>query len=187
MAEQMPGAFTPIEIHSERDFLQNMSEIVRRLNASPEIAKLVLVNPIYALEDLGVTLAPEMAEHVYRTFTSPPAKAKRLAELEQEIQAELDKLPDSPRVPRTPQERASVVFRALGVARLGNDADALDRERLRAYSHRHPLIPKLIEHESVSRGGLVFFPRATYDAYKQGRLRQNWVNSIRFGDLPANP
>jgi hypothetical protein len=127
-----------------------------------------------------------MAQHVYRTFNSPPAKQKRLAELEQEIQSELDKLPGRPRVPTTSEDLATVVFDELGVARLGNDIDTLDRERLRAYSHRHPLIPKLIEHDSVRRGGLVFFPRATYDAYKQGKLRQNWVNSVRFGNPPPN-
>jgi hypothetical protein len=183
MAEPDPPSLTPIVVGTHREFLKHMPEIVRRLNANPQIAKLVLINPIYALEDLAVTLAPAMADHVYQTFHAPPARQARLAELEREIRADLDKLPGQPPIPTTPAERARVVFGVLGVRRAAGDSDEqLDHVRLRSYAHRHPLIPKLIEHDFVSRSTFVFFPRAVYDDYKTGRVRQDWVNSVRFGN-----
>ena len=134
-----------------------MKEIVTRLNDNPKIARLVLVNPIYALADLGVTLSKEMEDHVYQTFHNPPAKQRRLAQLDAEIQEQLAALPDKPALPANPQEHAQLAFRSLGLQPLPGDRDdALHRERLAAYSHMHPLIGKLVEREIVQRGGLVF-------------------------------
>jgi hypothetical protein len=186
MADAGSNTFEPIAVETHRDFLQNMKEIVTRLNNNPEVAKLVLVNPIYALQDLGVSLSKEMQDHVFQTFHSPPAKQQRLSGLQQQLRTELDKLPAKPGIPTTPEERAHLIFRDLGVARLKNDSeDSLDREQLLAYARRHPLIPKLIEYERVSRSGLTFFPRAIYDSYKRGDMKQSWLNSIRFGTPPT--
>ena len=187
----MPDAnstpFHPITIATHRDFLKNMKEIVTRLNNNQEIAKLVLVNPIYALQDLGVQLSDEMKDHLFQTFHSPPARDRRLKELDEELRAELDKLPAKPAIPSTPEELADLVFRQLGIApRAAGHEARLDREALLDYSLRHPLIPKLIEYERIKRGGLVFFPRAIYDSYRRGEAKQPWLNSIRFGSPPAS-
>ena len=185
MAKKSDAPQKEIVVNSHHDFRGHMREIVNRLNSQPDVARLVLVNPIYALEDIGVKLSKEMRDHLIQTFHSPPAKKKRMAELEGEIQGELGKLPGKWRIPSTPKERADVVFRALQVPRHPDDPeDHLERERMIAYVHRHPLIPKLIEYERVSRSGLVFFPRATYNSYKRGELKQQWVNDIRFGPPP---
>jgi hypothetical protein len=183
MANTGSTSFEPISVKTHRDFLQNMKEIVTRLNNNPDVARLVLVNPIYALQDLGVSLSKEMQDHVFQTFHSPPAKQKRLSELEQQLRTELDKLPAKPSIPTTPEERAKLIFHDLGVASLKKDGseDSLDREQLLAYARRHPLIPTLIEYERVSRGGLTFFPRTIYDSYKRGEMKQSWLNSIHFG------
>jgi hypothetical protein len=182
-----PTSFEPILVESHSHFRRYMREIVNRLNNTPEIARLVLVNPIYALRDINVRLSKEMEQHIFQTFTSPPAKQRRLTELETQIQPELDKLSGKPRIPSTPQERADLLFRSLGVTPLPQDSpDQLDRERLIAYAKRHPLVPLLMEYERVSRSGLVFFPRSTYDAYKSGKFKQQWLNSIRFGAPPAD-
>lgn len=186
MSETSSPDFKPIHVESHHDFRGHMVEIVNRLNNTPEIAKLVLVNPIYALRDINVTLSKEMEQHIFKTFSSPPAKQKRLTELEAQIKPELEKLPGKPAIPSTPEHNAEFVFRTLGIPPLpGDSTDQLDRGRLNAYWRRHPLIPLLIEHQRVAKSGLVFFPRATYDAYKSGKLRQNWMNSIRFGAPPA--
>jgi hypothetical protein len=178
--------FEPLKIENHRDFLRNMKEIVTRLNNHPQIARLVLVNPIYALADLGVTLSKEMETHVYQTFHNPPAKQRRLAELDAEIREQLAALPAKPQLPTNPQEHAQLAFRSLGLQPLpGDHADSLHRERLAAYAHMHPLIGKLVEREIVQRGGLVFHPHATYDAYRRGDLKQKWVNSVRFAPSPA--
>jgi hypothetical protein len=181
MADPGKSSFEPISVKSHQDFLKNMKEIVTRLNNNPDVARLVLVNPIYALQDLGVSLSKDMQDHVFQTFNSPPAKQNRLSELEQELRTELDKLPDKPAIPTTPQQRATLVFKDLGVARKkDNSGDSLEREQLLAYARSHPLIPKLIEYERVSRSGLTFFPRTMYDSYKRGEAKQKWLNSIHF-------
>ncbi|MDQ2898968.1 MAG: hypothetical protein M3Y07_04110 [Acidobacteriota bacterium] len=165
-----------------------MKEIATRLNTNPRIARLALVNPIYALADLGVQLSPEMKQHLFTTFHDPPAKQRRIAELENEIRAHLNQLPDNPALPNTPVERADLLFNKLRLTRDPADSDNhLDIARLARYSHQHPLIEKLVEYEVVRRSGLVFHPRATYDAYSRGEMKQNWVNSVRFGSKPAVP
>jgi len=187
MPDTNPVTFKPIRVETHHDFRGSMVEIVNRLNSTPEIAKLVLVNPIYALRDINVTLSKEMEQHIFQTFTQPPAMQQRLTELAAQIQPELDKLPGKPAIPATPQQNADLLFRSMGIAPLpGDSPDQLARERLNAYWRRHHLIPLLIDYQRVARGGLVFFPRATYDAYKSGALKQQWLTSIRFGAPPPD-
>lgn len=185
MAESNPVVFKPIKVESHHDFRGHMKEIVNRLNSTPEIAKLVLVNPIYALRDLNVTLSKEMERHIIQTFSNPPAKQARMTELEAQMKPEFEKLTGKPDIPSTPEQTADFVFRSLGITPLAGDPpDQLERGRLNSYWRRHPLIPLLIEYQRVSRSGLVFFPRAIYDSYKNGTLKQRWMNSIWFGPPP---
>ncbi len=185
MAENGPPQYAPLVIETHRDFRRHMKEIVDRMNSNPDLARLTMVNPLYALEDLGVQLSKEMQQHVFETFHNPPAKQRRLAELDKEIREHLDQLPGKPGLPATPEARAELVFKQLGLQPApGDREDRLERNRLASYAHRHPLVQKLVEYDIVRRSGLTFHPRMIYDAYRRGELKQNWVQAVRFGAPP---
>lgn len=174
--------FEPLTVNTHRDFRGHMKEIVTRLNQNPQLAKLSLVNPVYALSDLGVQLSAEMKQHVFETFHNPPAKRRRLAELEKEIQAEAGKLPGGSAISAAHQDRTELLFGTLKLERLSADhGKPIAGARLAAYAHQHPLIQKLVEYDVVRRSGLVFHTREVYDAYKRGEVKQQWVGSVRFG------
>jgi hypothetical protein len=178
-----PEKMPELSIEARRDLAMHMKEICRRLNANPEIAKLLLVNPIYVLEDLGVRLNQEMRDHVHNTFHNPPAKQRRLVELETELKAELEQITGKPEIPVSPEHRAELLFQHLKLTPLAPEATQparLEPGRLRAYGSQHPLLARLLEYDAVRKGGLTFHPRETYEAYKRGARKQCWLDSITF-------
>jgi hypothetical protein len=179
----MPEHTPELNVESRRDLAKNMREICRRLNANPDIARLLLVNPIYVLEDLGVRFNQEMRDHVYNTFHNPPARERRTAELETELKAELERITGRPEIPVSPEHRAELLFTHLKLPPLGQEAAhpaRLEPGRLRAYGPQHPLVVRLLEYDAVRKGGLTFHPRSTYEAYKRGDRKQCWLDSITF-------
>ncbi len=180
-----PPAFEPLKIETHREFAGNLKTIVERLNATPDVARRALVNPIFALEEINVQLSREMQKHVHDTLHNPAAKQRRLAELETEIRTEAGKLGAKPEIPALPADRANFLFETLGLAPLKEeDRAGLDTTRLAAYSRQHPVVAKLVEYEAVRKSGLVFHRREIYDAYKNGEMKQHWVNSVTFGNKP---
>jgi hypothetical protein len=180
---EKPRSFEPISVNSERDMRQHMRAICQRFNDNPHLARLVLVNPILALEDVGVQLAPEIKDHIMQALRFPPRLEERKAELETDIKAELAKLKVPAELPLTPARRSQLLFQVLKLPPLSQDAGevaTLESHRTRAYSRMHPLVAKLAEYERLRQGGLVFHPRKTYEDYKAGRRRHHWVKSLRF-------
>jgi hypothetical protein len=172
-----------IVANSHRELARNLKEIVRRFNENPDVAKRVLMNPIYALEEIGVKLNKEMRDHVRNTFNNPPAAQRRREALEAELKPELERLTGKAEIPASLQERAQLVFGTLKLKPIGADGaapDRLDPRRLSSYAGRHPIIAKLLEYEAVRKGGLPFLPRAIYDSYRRGERRQEWVDSVTF-------
>jgi hypothetical protein len=79
---QQPEAGTPpvLEITSHRELAVARQEIVNRLHANPGIARLLLINPICAFEDIGVKVSPEIAKHILLTLqNSAETTARREA------------------------------------------------------------------------------------------------------------
>jgi hypothetical protein len=173
----------PLAINTHKDLLRNMRAISNRLNDSPELARMLLVNPILALEDAGVELTPEVKEHIMDSLRFPPSLVKRREELELELHDELSALGVPYRLPLSGKQRADLMFRVLKLA--SHETDALETteigsKRIRAYSRQHPLVAKLAEYERLRQGRLIFFPRKTYEAYKAGLKRQNWIKAVKF-------
>jgi hypothetical protein len=180
-----PPAFEPLKIETHRELAGNLKTIVERLNGNPDIARRALVNPLYALEEIGVQLSRDMQKHVHDTLHDPPAKQRRLAELETEIKTATEKLTGKAEIPAFPAARAQFLFETLQLRPLQEeDRAALDTPRLALYASQHPMAAKLVEYESVRKSGLVFHRRDIYDAYKKGEMKQHWVNSVTFGNKP---
>ena len=171
----------PITINVERDLRKNMRTISQRLNANPELAKLVLINPILVLEDLDVQLSNEVKNHVMESLRFPPALVKRRDALGSELKKDLAALNIHHELTFTNKQRAELVFRKLKISPLSNDkVTDLSSSQLRLYKEKHPLLTKLAEFERYSKGALIFYPRSTYEKYKTGEKKLHWVNAIRF-------
>ena len=174
--------FEPINIQSHHELAGHMKEIVARLNQNPEIARRILINPIFALEEIGVHLNNAMEKHIHSMLHDPPAKKRRLAELEAEIKPKVEELTGRPEIPSVPKDLAQFLFTTLKLTPLKEGhREAIEAGALADYVGRHPLVAKVAEYEAVRKSGLVFHRRSTYDAYKKGEMKQHWVNSVTFG------
>ncbi len=178
-----PPPSEPIRIDNRRDLRNNIRAINKRFNDQPEVARLLLVNPILALEDVGVQLASDVKQHIMDTLRFPPKLMERKARLEMELKEELSRLDVPSDLPLNGTVRARLLFRVLKLEPLVEDAQdtsRLETKRTRAYASHHPLVAKLAEYERVRQGGLVFHTREIYEAFKSGTRRHRWIKSVRF-------
>ncbi len=170
-------------VNVERDLRKHMRVISQRLNANPDLAKLVLINPILVLEDLGVEISKDVKTHIIDTLRFPPALVKRRDALAVELKKELDALNLHYALPLTNEHRAALVFHILKITPLPDDLNSVKKlsiNQLRSYKDEHPLLTKMAEYERYSKGALIFYPRSIYEQYKAGEKILHWVNAIRF-------
>jgi hypothetical protein len=76
-----PGGKLPVlDIKSHRELAVAQQEIVNRLQANPDIARLLLINPVCAFQDIGVKVSPDIAKHILVTLqNSSETNARREA------------------------------------------------------------------------------------------------------------
>lgn len=178
--EQKPPEEEPIVVETHRDLGRNMRAICERINANPELARLVLVNAILAFEDAGVEMSQEVKSHIRKTLRRPAKLEERKARLEKEIRAEYGDLVGES-LQQDACERARFLFETLGLeCRREEDAEEVGLRRMRAYVDEHPLLPKLLEYQRAARGGFILHPRASYNQFKAGERRHRWVKAVRF-------
>jgi hypothetical protein len=174
----------PIMVISvERDLRKNMRSINKLLNDNPELARLVLINPILVLEDLGVHISAPVKQHIINSLRFPPKLVARRDELAKEVEDEFSRMKIHYKLPLTSSQRAKLVFETLKIPILpehSNNMAKLDTDQLRAYTEQHSLVMKLAEYERFRKGGLIFFPRHVYEQYKSGVQQLHWVNAVRF-------
>ena len=183
-----------LEINTERDLRANIRAINQRFNADQDLARMLLVNPILALEDAGIQLTPEMKEHVMNALRFPPNVIERRDQLELELYDELKALEVPYSVPLTEEQRADLIFGVLKLKmpeikegrrpkRSAPERSAIPGVRskeIRLLAKQHSLVAKLVEYERMRQGRLVFYPRDVYERYKSGLKRQNWIQSVKF-------
>jgi hypothetical protein len=177
------GPTERIHVANHRDLRKHMRAICERFNAQPEIARLVFVNPVLALQDVGVQLEPEAKQHIMDALRFPPRLQKRKAELAEELVKEFAREGIKTQLPLSPEQRAELLFRVMRIPPLPADAGTsheLAADRVIHYAKAHPLAAKLAEYETLHRGRLIFQPRETYEAYKSGKKRHRWIKSVRF-------
>ena len=80
----------PLKIATERDLRGNMRQICRRLDAHPALSRLIFINPILVLEDVGVELSPQVRDHVMQALRFPPKRRSRIDALRAEIRQHCD-------------------------------------------------------------------------------------------------
>ncbi len=182
MKKQSPK-FEPLIVNVDRDLRKHMREISQRMNANQYLARLVLINPILVLEDLGVQFSKEVKKHIMDTLRFPPSLIKRREEIGVELTNDLAQINVHYTLPITNKQRANLVFHTLNIKPLPEDQNSLNdlsMNQLRVYKDQHSLIMKLTEYERYSKGALIFYPRSIYEQYKTGEQNLHWVNGIRF-------
>jgi len=69
-----------IRIESHRALAGKQRDLAARVAAHPDVAVMLLINPILAFKQLGVTLSPEIASHVLHAVQHPaPVRTRREA------------------------------------------------------------------------------------------------------------
>lgn len=202
-ADQEPSAtrgksakkFPDLVLETHRDLRGSIRVISQRFNDDPDTARMLLVNPLLALEDVGVRLTPELKEHVVEALRFPPNVVERRDQLELELFDDLKALDVSYRVPLTEAQRADLITNVLqlelpaekkraGKAEQANEKGTLGprlRSReIRRLAKKHPLLAKLVEYERLRQGRVIFFPQDVYQRYKEGLSRKNWIKSVKF-------
>lgn len=113
--EKEPAAtgteFQPLEIKTHREMAVGQEEIFRRFNARPDLSILLLLNPVLALEQIGVLLSSEMVHHVLHSRQHTPEMRKRREELEASLTKNLGEAPQ----PDNPAWVARLLFEKLRI------------------------------------------------------------------------
>lgn len=114
---EAPGgklAFEPLKLESHRALISEQPRLFQRFNENPDLANLLLINPVLAFREVGVEMTPEIAHHVLHTRQHPPRQRQRREELEASLK---EALGEKPR-PEDPAWLAEVLFERLEVAPL---------------------------------------------------------------------
>jgi len=99
-------------IDDVQGLVRHRKAIANRLQAHPEAARLLIVNPVLAFADAGIKLAPAVANHVLHAIQYPPEVRAERTRLEHELRRMLGRAPR----PTHPHWLAETVFDQLGVA-----------------------------------------------------------------------
>lgn len=159
-----PAALSaPLKIATERDLRAHIRHICRRLDANPEISRLLFINPILVLEDVGLELSAEVREHIMNALRFPPKRRARM----EALQAEIEQL-------RADTDRAVPV-----AATAANESTDEATDESTAVSTA--LASRQAELARLRQGAMVFFPRSTYEQFKRGEKKHRWIKAIRFG------
>lgn len=173
----------PIIINVERDLKKHMRAINQLLNNNPELARLVVVNPILVLEDLGVTISSSVKQHIMDALRFPPKLVAQRDQMASELHTEFEKLGVNYKLPLSNETRAHLVFKHMQIKPLKKDKknpNHLTSDQLKNYKDKSPLLAKLEKYERWRQGGMIFHPRAEYQKYKSGEKNMKWIKAITF-------
>lgn len=173
----------PVHLRTHEELTDRLPEIFRRLNENPEIGRLTLVNPILALEDIGFFLSDDLQDHLRKTLAFPKGRVKRISEARKHLRELLASQVEKGKqvqLPKTPRERARLIFDTLGLKSEGKPSDALTVEQLRPFRHQHPIAEALYQVGRLERGTMIFESRSVYEAHKAGLPHHSWFRRLHF-------
>jgi hypothetical protein len=107
--EDAQPAFEPLKISTHRELLTSQGEIFSRLNQDPDVAGMLLINPVLAFRDVNVEMTHEIAHHVLHTIQHTP----RLRQRREELEAQLKEEAGEPAQPHNPEWVSRFLFETL--------------------------------------------------------------------------
>jgi hypothetical protein len=88
-ASRSKSSLPAIEIATHRTLAASQRALAERVAAEPALAIMLLINPVLALERMGVQLSSEIAHHILHTLQHPKAMRDRRDVLEASLQKAL--------------------------------------------------------------------------------------------------
>jgi hypothetical protein len=101
----------PIVVADEKDLRAKAPLILRRINQAERGGLLFLLNPVFALEEVGVTLSPAMKRHIRMGLRYGAEDKKRIKQLE----ADIGQMAGRPINPAADAEVADLLFNRLAL------------------------------------------------------------------------
>jgi len=173
-ASRGKSSLPTIEIASHRALAAAQRTLAERVAAEPALAIMLLVNPVLALERMGVQLSSEVAHHILHTLQHPKAMRERRDALEAALQKALGEIAH----PTDPAWNARLLFKLRKLAPL-------------AIGHHQPVFLPPIGDE-LRKGLDALRPAATARYPEPRRLPPRsrigsvpWSASLRRLDLAA--
>jgi hypothetical protein len=168
------GEAEPLEITTREELAERMGEIFARLNRRPELARMMMVNPVMAMADAGVRLAPDVGTHVLHALQHPPEVQSRRRQLTKTLKKQLGEAPQ----PNDPKWLARVLFEQLKLEPL--------RTKGRKPPFRDPLAPAELERARANRPARMRRPDGVPRPLRGVRIRvAPWRGSYRRLDVDA--
>jgi hypothetical protein len=99
--------FATILLTTHRDLLVHQAAIAARIAAEPRLSLMLMINPVLALERLGVTMSPGISHHVLHTLQHPKEVRDRRDVLEKTLREALGE----PARPNEPPWNAHLLFK----------------------------------------------------------------------------
>lgn len=169
-----PASTSPLKIETEKDLRAQMRQICRRLDANPDLSRLLLINPVLVMEDVGVQLSDKMRTHVMNALRFPPKRLARIAELEAKIAEHCAALGVANPLSSAATRKAAAgpAGHAVAPPAAATAAEGLPQDAA--------LAEAFAEHARLRQGAMAFFPREIYEQFKRGEKRHRWIKAIRF-------
>jgi hypothetical protein len=176
-----PASTGPLKIETEKDLRAQMRQICRRLDANPDLSRLLLINPVLVMEDVGVQLSDKMRTHVMNALRFPPKRLARIAELETKIAEHCATLGvANPLSSAAPRKAAARPAGDAVAAPADPGVAATEVATSAAGPQDAALAESLAEHARLRQGAMAFFPREIYEQFKRGEKKHRWIKAIRF-------
>jgi hypothetical protein len=132
-------------VRTESDLIRQRTAMVRALTVRPEVARLLLANPVLAFRDVGVTISPAVATHILHAVRHPASVRAERQLLTDELRAALTAAPR----PTDPEWLATALFTQLKVTPLvtkGRQPTYLAAIPADARLRLHALLPRRRRH-----------------------------------------
>ena len=101
--------FPSLHLNSRRDLAVNQAEIANRIGGDPARSVLLLINPVLAFKEFGVTVSPQVSNHIMHTLHYLPQVQERHDVLQSSLR---EALGEEPR-PNDPVWLAHTLFHKL--------------------------------------------------------------------------
>ncbi len=194
-----------IRITSWAQIQERIQFIVERLNANPSLALAAAVNPLYALEELGLDIDPAVRPAIEQRVRFKPRVNARMQHLREEIFRHAGHSFDID----SPREVECILFDRLGLALPASESiqnvegegegegakrppaltlsrpvrtgrgDAPAEDPLEPLRDAHPIVPPLLEYRRLDANAPRLAPRSLYDEVRRGE-RQFGVVNLHF-------
>jgi hypothetical protein len=172
-------------VSSWDELRQQVVPALKRLNGDPALALAAAANPLHALEEIGITVAPEARSEIEDRLRFRPGEARRLGTL----RASAAKIAGRRFDLGSDEEVGRVLFEDLGLKRpraagagervqanlraveAGRPLARAERLPLETLVGQHEIVDILVEYRKIDDSEPRLATREVYDSVRQGKVK----------------